>query len=96
MGLGVLASGARRVTDGMFLAAARALSALAPSRSDPGASLYPHIENVRAVSRSVALAIATEAQRAGVAEPFDAPTLEQRVDALMWEPRYRPLVKRDD
>lgn len=96
VGLGVLASGARRVTDGMFLAAARVLSALAPSRRDPGASLYPHIEDVRAVSRSVALAVATEAQRAGVAEPFEAPTLEQRVDALMWEPRYRPLVKRDD
>ena len=96
MGLGVMASNARRVTDGMFLAAARALSTLAPSRSDPGESLYPHIENVRTVSRRVALAVATEAQRAGVAEPLDVSALGIRTDALMWEPGYRPLIKRDE
>jgi malate dehydrogenase (oxaloacetate-decarboxylating) len=95
VGLGVLASGARRVTDGMFLAAARALSATAPSRSDPQAPLYPRIEDVRATSRAVALAVAAEAMRAGVAAPLDPNALAQRVDAMMWEPRYRPLVRRD-
>lgn len=99
VGLGLLASGARRVTEGMFLAAARALSALASSQSnpdDPQESLYPRIERVREVSRSVALAVATEAQRVGVAESCDVRALEQRVDAFMWEPRYGPLVKRDE
>ena len=95
VGLGVLASGARRVTDGMFLAAARALSAAAPSRSDRGAPLYPDIEHVRPTARAVAIAVATEAVRTGVGEPLDAHTLEQRVDALTWEPRYRPLTRRD-
>ena len=96
VGLGVLASGARRVTDGMFLAAARALSAAAPSRSDPQAPLYPHVEQVRAASRAVALAVASEAIRAGVAVPLDPQTLAQRVDAMMWEPRYRPLALRGE
>ncbi|HEX8994503.1 MAG TPA: NAD-dependent malic enzyme [Ktedonobacterales bacterium] len=95
VGLGVLAAGARRVTDGMFLAAARALSANAPSRSDPLTPLYPGVESVRAVSRIVALAVATEAERAGVADPLDARTRAQRIDALMWEPRYQPLVRVD-
>jgi malate dehydrogenase (oxaloacetate-decarboxylating) len=96
VGLGVLASGARRVTDGMFLAAARALSAVVPSRSDPQAPLYPHIESVRAASRAVALAVGPAAMRAGVADPLDLQILEQRVDAMMWEPRYRPLVRRGE
>ncbi len=96
VGLGILASGARRVTDGMFLAAARALSAAAPSRSDPQAPLYPHIETVRAASRAVALAVASEAMRAGMADPLDPQALELRVDAMMWEPRYRPLKLKHD
>ena len=96
MGLGVLASGARRVTEGMFLAAARALSAVAPSRSDPQASLYPHVESVRDASRAVARAVAREAVRDEVAQRRDAQELAQRVDAMMWEPRYRLLMKQDE
>ncbi len=95
VGLGVLASGARRVTDGMFLAAARALSAAAPIRSDREAPLYPDIEHVRPTARAVAIAVAMEAVRAGVGDPLEAHSLEQRVDALRWEPRYRPLARRD-
>ena len=95
VGLGVLASGARRVTDGMFLAAARALSDAAPSRHDREAPLYPDVEHVRPTARAVAIAVAMEAARTGVGQPLDAQTLELRVDALGWEPRYRPLMRRD-
>src|SRR6185437_12936427 len=44
VGLGVVASGARLVTDHMFLAAARALSACSPVRHEQGASIYPPLE----------------------------------------------------
>jgi len=96
VGLGVLASGARRVTDSMFIAAARALSACSPTQHDPNASLYPAIEEVRVVSRRVALAVGTAAQQAGVAEPTAPEELEQRVAATMWIPRYRPLKRREE
>ena len=88
VGLGVLASGARRVTDSMFAAAARALSELSPARQDPTASLYPALEDVRAAARHVALAVGLEAQRVGVAELCTPVDLAHRVDQLMWEPRY--------
>jgi malate dehydrogenase (oxaloacetate-decarboxylating) len=91
VGLGVLASGARRVTDSMFVAAARALSELSPARQNPAASLYPALEDVRLASRQVALAVGREAQRVGVAAPSDPADLVSRVDALMWEPRYAQL-----
>ena len=90
LGLGVIASGARRVTDAMFVAAARVLSELAPVLHDAEASLYPPLEQVREVSLKVALAVAREAQRAGLAE-VDLSMLEQTVIGKMWKPDYVPL-----
>jgi len=86
----VIASGARRVTDAMFVAAARVLSEFAPVLHDPGAPLYPPLEQVREVSFKVALAVAREAQRAGLAQ-VDLSMLEETVSGRMWKPRYVPL-----
>jgi len=93
VGLGVIASGARRVSDELFVAAARALSALSPARSNPYAALFPALAGIRSVSRQVALAVAAEAQRARLAEPTTPAELERRVDALIWSPRY-PRLRR--
>lgn len=92
VGLGVIATGARRVTDAMFVAAAEALSELSPARLDPSASLFPALEDVRTVSCRVALAVGIEAQRAGLAEPTSPEELEHRIVTTMWEPRYRRLT----
>ena len=88
VGLGVIAARARRVTDSMFVAAARALADLSPAMSDPDGSLYPGLDRVREVSRRVALAVAAEAQRAGVAMETTTDELERRVEEEMWTPRY--------
>jgi malate dehydrogenase (oxaloacetate-decarboxylating) len=90
VGLGVIASGARRVTDAMFVAAARVLSELAPVLHDPEAPLYPPLERVREISLKVALAVAREAQRSGLAE-VDRDNLEQTITGKMWTPDYVPL-----
>ncbi len=89
VGLGVIATKARRVTDEMFVAASRALSQLSPARRDATASLYPALEELREVSRQVALAVGAEAQRAGLAEETTPGELERRVAATMWAPYYR-------
>ncbi|HXG92305.1 MAG TPA: NAD-dependent malic enzyme [Blastocatellia bacterium] len=88
VGLGVIASKARRVTNEMFVAAAHALSDMSPALTNPCAPLFPSIENVREVSRRVAVAVATKAVRAGLAAPLSAEEIEQRVEAKMWQPRY--------
>jgi malate dehydrogenase (oxaloacetate-decarboxylating) len=93
VGLGVLAVGARRVTDEMFMAAARALAECSPALSDPKASLLPPVKDIRTVARHIALAVAAEAQRQGVAEPTTAEEPERLVDARRWEPRYRPMKR---
>ena len=91
LGLGVIASGAQRVTDGMFVVAARVLSECSPAMNDPDAPLYPPLECVREISRKVALAVGVEAQRVGVARPTCFEELEHHVTSKMWNPRYVPL-----
>jgi malate dehydrogenase (oxaloacetate-decarboxylating) len=88
VGLGVIVAKARRVTDSMFVAAARALAELSPVHTDPTASLFPALADVRKVSRHVALAVALEAAREGVAEIISEDALRQRIDTKMWTPRY--------
>lgn len=96
VGLGVIAGGVRRITDALFVAAARALCELSPVHRDPDAPLLPALGDGRAVSRHVALAVAREAQRVGLAEPAGEEDLARRMDAKMWLPRYLPYrrVKR--
>lgn len=88
VGLGIVASGARRVTNQMFVAAARVLSEFSPALQDSTAPLYPKLDKVREVSRRVALAVGLEAQRAGLAAEIALPELEARIEAKMWTPDY--------
>lgn len=90
VGLGVLAAGATRVSDAMFVAAARALSELSPILTNESAPLLPSVEEVRSVSRHVALAVAREAERTGLAPAANDADLVRRVDEKMWTPHYLP------
>lgn len=92
VGLGVLASGARRVTDKMFSAAARVLSEFSPALSDPNGALFPPLERVREISYRVAMAVAAEAVRAGLTT-MNAGSLETAVTNKMWAPQYVPLQR---
>ncbi len=88
VGLGVLASEAREVTDRMFLAAAKTLASLV----DPGdlavGRVYPPLTKIRDVSLRIAAAVAAEAHDGGlarVARPAD-PLADIR--ARMFDPVY--------
>ena len=90
LGLGVIAARAQRVTDGMLLAAARAVADLADI-SAPGAPLLPRVTDLRETSVAVAAAVARAAAAEGVASAGLDADLTGQVRALMWEPRYRPV-----
>ncbi len=88
VGLGVLASGATRITDGMFLAAARALAACVSEEDLEQGSLLPPLTTVRSLSARIAAAVADEAYLQGLAPgPRPADTLAF-VTAQMWTPDY--------
>jgi malate dehydrogenase (oxaloacetate-decarboxylating) len=92
VGLGVVASRASRVTDGMMLAAARALGEHSPARANPSDSLLPSLRDVRSVARAIATAVGLEAQRAGVALKANPEELRDRVAAAQWTPEYSQTV----
>ena len=87
--LGAIVSRARRVSDNMFAAAANAVSSLVAVRL-PGASLLPHVDDLRIVSLTVAVAVAEAAVQDGLAGVKFRDIVEQVGDA-MWEPEYRHI-----
>ena len=92
VGLGVVASRARHVTDRMFAAAARTLAGLVlPSDLEMG-RIYPALTRIREVSAHIGAAVAEVAfqdKLAGVARPADVKAM---VKAEMWEPKYKTYV----
>ena len=88
IGLGTIVSRAEHVTDGMLLAASEAIAGLVDV-SQPGAGLLPQVENLRAVSATVAVAVAEQAVTDGVAQTLDDPV--QAVQDGIWQAVYRSL-----
>jgi malate dehydrogenase (oxaloacetate-decarboxylating) len=88
IGLGVVASGARRVTDAMMLAAARALAENSPALKDSSASLLPPLTDIRRVAAEIALAVGLEAQKEGFTPKITEEELRQRVIRNQWTPAY--------
>lgn len=93
IGLGVIAVKAKRITDEMFMIAAKALADCSPAKLNHEANLLPPLTDIREVSFHVAMAVAKEAIRAGLAEIDPNQDLETHVRSLMWQPEYLPYEK---
>ncbi|MDR3375875.1 MAG: NAD-dependent malic enzyme [Ancalomicrobiaceae bacterium] len=92
VGLGTLAVQARRVTDGMFLAAARALAELSPARTAADGRLLPTLDRMREVSSTIAVAVAKQARAEGLTAPMSDAEIVRRVQQKMWTPEYKRLA----
>lgn len=90
LALGTIVARASRISDGMFAAAACAVSSLVTVRQ-PGASLLPHIDDLRSVSSTVAVAVADASEAEGLAG-VKFTDLVQQVQDAMWQPVYRRLL----
>ncbi len=91
MGLGIVASKAKRVSDGMFLAAARALARTSPARENPDAGLFPGWARIDQISHKIAEAVGLQAHQEGLAPTTDSQAISAAVQATWWEPNYRPM-----
>jgi malate dehydrogenase (oxaloacetate-decarboxylating) len=89
LGLGVIAVQARRVSDAMLMAAAKALAAMSPARTNPEANLLPPVTALREVSVAVARAVAHQACREGLTF-FPEDAIDAAIHAKMWQPEYLP------
>jgi malic enzyme len=91
LGLGVLVSEAREVTDPMFAAAAETLAAQVRDEHLREGSLFPPVGDLRQVAARVAEAVVREARDSGLGRPFRDAEIAPAVAAAMWEPAYPPL-----
>ena len=92
VGLGVVAAQSRRVTDAMFLAAARTLAAEVSGSDLAAGRLYPPLQRIRAVSAAIATAVAEVAWREGLAEAPRPDDPLATIEARMYRPVYPELV----
>lgn len=91
VGLGLWVGRVRRVTDAMFLDAAKALAGLVGADDLAEGAVYPKLTRIRDCSHAVACAVIRRAVTEGHAEPGVLVDLEERVRRAMWEPVYKPM-----
>ncbi|MDH3467600.1 MAG: NAD-dependent malic enzyme [Gammaproteobacteria bacterium] len=92
VGLGVVVSGARLVTDEMFSAAAKALADQVSAEDLKVGRLYPRLSHIRDVSAHIGAAVATIAWKRDLATvPRPADVLEY-VKSEMYQPDYKSYV----
>jgi malate dehydrogenase (oxaloacetate-decarboxylating) len=88
--LGIVSSQARRVTDAMFMVAAKTLANLSPTVKDKKGRLLPPVTEIRSVSMAIAMAVAEQARKEKLAQLPEDKDLELVVRSNVWEPRYLP------
>lgn len=92
VGLGALVSESREVTDEMFLAAARTLAGLVQPDDLAVGRVFPPLTKIREVSLQIAVAVATAAHEAGLANRPRPENIPEEVRACMFKPVYREYV----
>ena len=93
LALGILISNAKRVSDGMLMAATKQLAALSPALSDPTKSLLPKIARSREISRAVAHAVVKQAVAEGLASIDADADIDELIGDYVWEPIYHPYER---
>ena len=91
LGLGVVATQAKHVSDRMFLAAARALAETVSEADLENGSLFPPLETIRAVSVKIAAAVVRVVVDEGAATVPIPHDLEGWLAERMYQPVYRPI-----
>jgi malate dehydrogenase (oxaloacetate-decarboxylating) len=93
MALGIVSARAKQVSEGMIMAAAKALAALSPTQQDANGALLPPLQSLREVSMQVAIAVGRQAEAEELAE-VKGEAFVAALQANVWEPVYLPYRRR--
>jgi malic enzyme len=91
VGLGVLVSEAREVTEAMFAAAAHQLADEVRAEDLEAGMLFPPISEIRRVTARIAEAVIREARDSGVGRPIPNEEIPRAVANAVWDPMYLPM-----
>lgn len=92
IGLGVLATQAKSVSQGMLWAASQTIAEQAPINHDPEGPLLPQIKDANALAIQVAVAVAEAARREKLDTVNQDKDLHTVIQSLVWRPEY-PSIK---
>ena len=93
VGLGVVASRAKRITENMLIAASEALADSSPKANEPNQGLLPPLDEIRDLSKVIARRVGRQAMRDGVAPEGNELALGRAIDDNFWEPKYRDYLR---
>lgn len=94
IGMGTIVAKARHVSDDMLWAATEALSKCSPVNNDKLAPLLPKLSEAKLVSQNVAIAVAEQARKEGLARLSKNADIRQSIKCAMWEPKYYPYKRK--
>lgn len=92
VGLGIVAGKAKRVTNKMMMAAATALSELAPAVQTGEGRLLPELSTIREVSRHIAKAVMLQGIKEGHISTMSEAQIDKAIKETMWEPEYQSFI----
>jgi malate dehydrogenase (oxaloacetate-decarboxylating)(NADP+) len=89
MGLAIFATEAKRVTDEMFLTAAEAVAGQVTPDSFKKGLIYPHVRDILKVSGNVAVKVAEEIFKSGLAGVKKPKNIRKFITDKMYRPEYK-------
>ena len=90
LGLGVVASRAKRVSDEMLMTACDTLADRSPLVRDGSGELLPPLDLLPEISKEIAFSVGQCAQSEGLAPPSSSKALRAAIKSHFWEAAYRP------
>jgi malate dehydrogenase (oxaloacetate-decarboxylating) len=90
VGLGAMISMTPKITDQMFIKAAKAVAAMVQAKQVAQGALLPDITDIRKVSENVAYAVAMEARDSVLGVRMYDGEMRTVIKNSMWEPKYLP------
>ncbi|MBU2978650.1 NAD-dependent malic enzyme [Alteromonas sp. C1M14] len=93
IGLGVIASKAKRISDEMLMAASNALALASPMANSGVGSLLPPLTEIGSLSRDIAFAVAKVAMQQGLALEMSDDALKDSIESNFWKAEYRPYKR---
>lgn len=93
IGLGVIASKAKRLSDDMLWAACETASECSPIHNDPMAPLLPSFSEAQDLSYKIATAVIKQAFKEGLACVDPNQPIDELIQNIIWQPSYLPYRK---
>jgi malate dehydrogenase (oxaloacetate-decarboxylating)(NADP+) len=94
LGLGVVASGARRVTNTMFVKAAKTLASLLRDEELAEGRVYPPLKRIHEISLAIAVAVAEEVYAEKLTKQKRPADLAEYIRSQMFQPEYPDYSKK--